>query len=148
MEKECLFQKDLLKCYRRLKKEFTKEQINQINRTYQTGGRLVIKPTREQIEEAFLGTPASIGIPMAISLVSKMFGSGLQVDRQPSSNTKNVFFKLSRITKKILTATSTLLSFDLRKSVVEEREKRERSWCHNYLFLVSLLLVSNNINHH
>ena len=38
---------------------------------------------------------------MAISLVSKMFGNGLQVDRQPSSNTKNVFFKLSRITKKI-----------------------------------------------
>ena len=61
---------------------------------------------------------------MAISLVSKMFGSGFQVDRQPSSNTKNVFSKLSRITKKILTATSILLSFDLRKSVVEEREKR------------------------
>ena len=93
MEKECLFQKDLLNCYRRLKKEFNKEQINQINRTYQTGGRLVIKPTRKQIEEAFLGTPASIGIPMAISLVSKMFGSGFQVDRQPSSNTKNVFFQ-------------------------------------------------------
>ena len=101
MEKEFLFQKDLLKCYRRLKKEFTKEQINQINRTYQTGGRLVIKPTRKQIEEeVFCGTLASIGIPMAISLVSKMFGSGLQVDRQPSSNTKNVFFKLSRITEK------------------------------------------------
>ena len=47
---------------------------------------------------------------------------------------------------KILTATSILLSFDLRKSEVEEREKRERSWCHNYLFLMSLLLVSNNIN--
>ena len=139
-----------MKCYRRLKKEFTKEQINQINRTYQTGGRLVIKPTREQIEEAFLGTPASIGIPMAISLVSKMFGSGFQVDRQPSSNAKNVFFSSYYASRKnkILTATSILLSFDLRKSVVEEREKRERSRCHNYLFLVSLLLVSNNINHH
>ena len=34
---------------------------------------------------------ASIGIPMAISLVSKMFGSGLQVDRQSSSNTANVY---------------------------------------------------------
>ena len=32
--------------------------------------------TNKRIEEAFLGTPASIGIPMAISLVSKMFGSG------------------------------------------------------------------------
>ena len=38
-----------------------------------------------------MGTLASIGIPMAISLVSKMFGSGLQVDRHSSSNTANVY---------------------------------------------------------
>ena len=31
---------------------------------------------------------------MAISLVSKMFGSGLQVDRQSSSNTANVYVPL------------------------------------------------------
>ena len=49
---------------------------------------------------------------------------------------------------KILTATNILLSFDLRKSEIEEQEKRERSWCHNYLFLMSLLPISNNINHH
>ena len=72
-------------------REFTKSQINQINKAYQTGGRLVIKPTRKQIEGGFLGTLASIGIPMAISLVSKMFGSGLQVDRHSSSNTANVY---------------------------------------------------------
>ena len=41
---------------------------------------MVIKPTRKQIEGGFLGTLASIGIPLAISLVSKMFGSGLQVE--------------------------------------------------------------------
>lgn len=64
------------------KKQFTKAQINQINKAYQTGGRLVIKPTRKQIEGGFLGTLTSIEIPVAISLVSKMFGSGLQVDRQ------------------------------------------------------------------
>ena len=74
-----------------LVREFTKSQINQINKAYQTGGRLVIKPTRKQIEGGFLGTLASIGIPMAISLVSKMFGSGLQVDRHGSSNTANVY---------------------------------------------------------
>ena len=74
-----------------LVREFTKSQINQINRAYQSGGRLVIKPTRKQIEGGFLGTLASIGIPMAISLVSKMFGSGLQVDRHSSSNTANVY---------------------------------------------------------
>ena len=73
------------------RKEFTKSQINQINKAYQTGGRLVIKPTRKQIEGGFLGTLASIGIPMAISLVSKMFGGGLQVDRRGSSNISNVY---------------------------------------------------------
>ena len=78
-------------------REFTKAQIDQINKVYKTGGRLVIKPTRKQIEGGFLGTLASIGIPMAISLVSKMFGSGLpagaglQVDRGSSSNTRNVY---------------------------------------------------------
>ena len=74
-----------------LVREFTQAQINQINRAHKSGGRLVIKPTRKQIEGGFLGTLASIGIPMAISLVSKMFGSGLQVDRGSSSNTKNVY---------------------------------------------------------
>ena len=72
-------------------KEFTKAQRDQINKVDKTGGRLVIKPTRKQIEGGFLGTLASIGIPMAISLVSKMFGSGLQVDRGSSSNTRNVY---------------------------------------------------------
>ena len=72
-------------------REFTKSQINQINKAYQTGGKLVIKPTRKQIEGGFLGTLASIGIPIAISLVSKMLGGGLQVDRRGSSNTSNVY---------------------------------------------------------
>ena len=70
---------------------FTNSQIDQINKIFKTGGRLVIKPTKAQIEGGFLGTLASIGIPMAISLVSKMFGSGLQVDRGSSSNTRGVY---------------------------------------------------------
>ena len=49
----------------------------------QTGGRLVIKPTRKQIDGGFLSALASIGIPIAIELVSKMFGKGLQVDKTP-----------------------------------------------------------------
>ena len=71
--------------------ELTKSQIDLINKMFQTGGRVVIKPTRKQIEGGFLGTLASIGIPMAISLVSKMLGGGLQVDRRGSSNTANVY---------------------------------------------------------
>ena len=63
--------------------ELTQSQIDQINKTMQTGGRLVIKPTRKQVEGGFLGTLTSIGIPIAIELVSKMFGKGLQVDKTP-----------------------------------------------------------------
>ena len=73
-----------------IKKDLTKTQIDLINNMFQSGGRVVIKPTRKQIEGGFLGTLASIGIPMAISLVSKMFGGGLQVDRSASSNTSNI----------------------------------------------------------
>ena len=72
-------------------KEFTKAQIDQINKVFKTGGRLVIKSTRQQTEGGFLGTLASIGIPMVISLLPKLFGSGLQVDRGSSSNTRNVY---------------------------------------------------------
>ena len=63
--------------------ELTQSQINEINRVMQTGGRLVIKPTRKQIDGGFLGALASIGIPIAIELVTKMFGKGLQVDKTP-----------------------------------------------------------------
>ena len=70
---------------------FNKSQLNQISRAMQTGRGFTIKPTRKQIEGGFLGTLASIGIPIAISLVSKMLGGGLQVDRQGSSNTANVY---------------------------------------------------------
>ena len=71
--------------------EFTKAQIDQINKVFKTGGRLVIKPTQKQIEGGLLGTLASIGIPMAISMLPKLFGSGLQVDRGSSSNTRSVY---------------------------------------------------------
>ena len=86
-----LFQKNIYLLLPPFKSQFTKSQGNEINRVYQSGVRLVIKPTRKQVEGGFLGTLASIGIPMAISLVSKMFGSGLQVDKQQSSSTRNVY---------------------------------------------------------
>ena len=63
--------------------ELTKSQIDQINKVMQSGGRLMLKPTRKQVERGFLGTLASIGIPIAVELVSKMFGGGLQVDKMP-----------------------------------------------------------------
>ena len=74
-----------------IEKELNKSQIDHINKVFKTGGRLVIKPTQAQIKGGFLGTLASIGIPMAISLVSKMFGKGLQVDKGSSTNTRSVY---------------------------------------------------------
>ena len=71
--------------------ELTNAQIDQINKIFKTGGRLVIKPTKAQIDGGFLGTLASIGIPMAVGLLPKLFGSGLQVDRGSSRNTRNVY---------------------------------------------------------
>ena len=71
--------------------ELTQPQIDQINKVTQTGGKLVLKPTRKQKEVGFLGTLASIGIPMAISLVSKIFGGGLQVDKAPHIPKKNEY---------------------------------------------------------
>ena len=71
--------------------EFTSAQIDQINKIFKTGGRLVIKPTQKQIEGGLLGTLAAIGIPAAISFASKLFGSGLQVDRGSSTNTRSVY---------------------------------------------------------
>ena len=72
--------------------ELTKSQIDQINRVAQTGGKLVLKSTRKQVEGGLLGTLASIGIPMAISIVSKMIGSGLQVDKASSTKKMSAVF--------------------------------------------------------
>ena len=72
---------------------------NEINRVMKTGGRLVIKLTRKQIEGGFLGALASIGIPIATELVSKMFGKGLQVDKTlpppPPNPLSNVYLPQS-----------------------------------------------------
>ena len=62
---------------------FTPKQIDMINKAFQNGNKPVIKPTRKQIDGGFLGALPSIGVPLAIKLVSKMFGSGLQVDKTP-----------------------------------------------------------------
>ena len=67
----------------RIVNELTKSQIDQINKVSQTGGKLVLIPTRKQVEGGFLSTLASTGIPVAISLVTKMLGGGLQVDKVP-----------------------------------------------------------------
>ena len=73
---------------------FTPKQIDMINKGYTNGCKLIIKPTKKQINGGFLSTLASIGIPMAIELVSKMFGSGLQVDKKPPPPPPNPYMNV------------------------------------------------------
>ena len=73
---------------------FTPKQIDMINKAFSNGSKLVIKPTKKQINGGFLSTLASIGIPMAIELVSKMFGSGLQVDKVPPPPPPNPYMNV------------------------------------------------------
>ena len=53
-----------------------------IGKGLQSGKGIVLKPTKRQIHGGLLGTLAAIGIPMAIELASKIFGSGLQTPRK------------------------------------------------------------------
>ena len=73
---------------------FTPKQVDMINKAFSNGSKLVIKPTKKQINGGFLSTLASIGIPMAIELVSKMFGSGLQVDKVPPPPPPNPYMNV------------------------------------------------------
>ena len=60
----------------------TKKQKEQILGAIQSGGQLVINPTANQ-RGGFLGSLlASIGIPLALELVSKLFGKGLSLPRK------------------------------------------------------------------
>ena len=69
-----------------LKEMFTNAQKTLIGKGLQSGKGIVLKPTKRQIHGGLLGTLAAIGIPMAIELASKIFGSGagqgLQVPRK------------------------------------------------------------------
>ena len=65
-----------------MKEMLTSAQKTLIGKGLQSGKGIVLKPTKRQIHGGFLGTLAAIGIPMAIELASKIFGSGLQTPRK------------------------------------------------------------------
>ena len=69
-----------------MREMLTNAQKTLIGKGLQRGQRIVLKPTKRQIHGGFLGALAVIGIPMAIELASKIFGSGagqgLQVPRK------------------------------------------------------------------
>ena len=59
-----------------MREMLTNAQKTLIGKGLQRGQGIVLKPTKRQIHGGFLGTLAAIGIPMAIELASKIFGSG------------------------------------------------------------------------
>ena len=69
-----------------MREMLTNAQKTLIGKGLQSGKGIVLKPTKRQIHGGFLGALAAIGIPMAIELASKIFGSGagqgLQVPRK------------------------------------------------------------------
>ena len=65
-----------------LREMFTKAQNTLIGKGYQSGKGIVLKPTIKKIHSGLLGTLAAMGIPMAIELVSNIFGKGLQVPKK------------------------------------------------------------------
>ena len=65
-----------------MKEMLTNAQKTLIGKGLQSGKGIVLKPTKRQIHGGLLGTLAAIGIPMAIELASKIFGSGLQTPRK------------------------------------------------------------------
>ena len=68
-----------------------KKKKKQILDALQTGGQLVIRPARKQLEGGALGAIlASVGIPLAIELDSKLFGKGLKVSRRSVPQTTPV----------------------------------------------------------
>ena len=65
-----------------MKEMLTNAQKTLVGKGLQSGKGIVLKPTKRQIHGGLLGTLAAIGIPMAIELASKIFGSGLQTPRK------------------------------------------------------------------
>ena len=59
-----------------MREMLTNAQKTLIGKGLQSGKGIVLKPTKKQIHGGLLGTLAAIGIPMAIELASKIFGSG------------------------------------------------------------------------
>ena len=60
----------------------TKKQKEQILAAVQSGGRLVINPTAKQSGGLLGSLLASIGIPLALEVGSKLFGKGLSMPRK------------------------------------------------------------------
>ena len=81
-----------------MKEMLTNAQKTLIGKGLKSGKGIVLKPTKMQIHGGFLGTLAAIGIPMAIELASKIFGSGAGQGLQVSSKAGGKGLQVSKKT--------------------------------------------------
>ena len=81
-----------------MKEILTNAQKTLIGKGLKSGKGIVLKPTKRQIHGGFLGTLAAIGIPMAIELASKIFGSGAGQGLQVSSKAGGKGLQVSKKT--------------------------------------------------
>ena len=81
-----------------MREMLTNAQKTLIGKGLQSGKGIVLKPTKRQIHGGLLGTLAAIGIPMAIELASKIFGSGAGQGLQISSKAGGKGLQVSKKT--------------------------------------------------
>ena len=112
-----------------MKEMLTNAQKTLIGKGLQSGKGIVLKPTKRQIHGGFLGTLAAIGIPMAIELASKIFGSGLQTPRKAGEKDCKLLEKLELACR----FRRSLFYGNLPPSMVHGRgrdaERREKDFC-------------------
>ena len=120
-----------------MKEMLTNAQKTLIGKGLKSGKGIVLKPTKRQIHGGFLGTLAAIGIPMAIELASKIFGSGAGQGLQVSSKAgeKDCKFpkKLEWVLGKACRFRRSLFYGNLPPSMVHGEgkagEKKEKDFC-------------------
>ena len=70
----------------------TMKQKSDLNNAYQAGGNMYLRPTKKQMQHGGIwGALASIGIPLEMNLLPKLFGKGLQVDKTRSRRSLPVY---------------------------------------------------------
>ena len=121
--------------------ELTQSQIDQINKTMQTGGRLVIKPTRKQVEGGFLGTLASVVVIMF--LLDQNFSLIFQKNSHSPLSFRSLITRLSRSLFHSFRSLAIARSLNSRSFL---KNKRKKFFSRRNIITTTLLLQHFNKN--
>ena len=115
-----------------MKEMLTNAQKTLIGKGLQSGKGIVLKPTKRQIHGGFLGTLAAIGIPMAIELASKIFGSACKLLEKLGEKDCKLLEKLElacRFRRSLFYGNLPPSMVHGRGRDAERREKKEKDFC-------------------